>query len=48
MKIDARNGGSITKNRIAPLTTANTIPITATVRLILRSWFIEASIAGSP
>src|SRR5215469_3395385 len=36
-KIDARNGGSITKNRTKPATSAITVATTATTRLTVRS-----------
>jgi len=39
-KIDARNGGSITKNRIAPDSSATMLEIIAQNMLTVRSWFI--------
>ncbi len=39
-KIDARNGGSITKNRMKPATSATTLAIIAKTMLALRSCVI--------
>src|SRR5208283_2779894 len=45
-KIEARNGGSITKKRMAPLTNATIDATIATARLTLRNWFIR--LCGTP
>jgi hypothetical protein len=46
-KIEARNGGSITKNRMKPATTATTLAIIAKTMLTVRSWVIaRLSVAG--
>ena len=39
-KIEARNGGSITKNKMKPATSATTLAIIATTTLTVRNWFI--------
>jgi hypothetical protein len=39
-KIEARNGGSITKKRMKPATTATTLAIIAKTMLTVRSWVI--------
>ena len=41
-KIKARNGGSITKNKMKPATTATTLAIIAKIMLTVRNWLIAA------
>ena len=45
-KIEARNGGSITKNRITPETSATTLAIIAKTTLTVRSCAIANSSWG--
>ena len=42
-KIEARNGGSITKNKMKPATTATTLAIIAKIMLTVRNCLIAAS-----
>ncbi|GEM_PF-5160325 len=44
-KIDARNGGSMTKNSIAPETIANMVAMIATTMLTLRNWSIGLALS---
>ena len=41
-KIEARNGGSITKNKMKPATTATTLAIIAKIMLTVRNCLIAA------
>jgi len=41
-KIEARNGGSITKNRMKPATSATTLAIIAKIMLTVRNCLIAA------
>ena len=45
-KIEARNGGSITKNRMKPATIATTLAIIAKTMLTVRSCVIAGPVAG--
>ena len=48
-KIEARNGGSITKNRMKPATSATTLAIVAKIMLTVRSCAIaDLQIALTP
>lgn len=44
-KIDARNGGSITKNSIAPETIARIVAMIATAMLTFRNWSIGLALS---